>query len=793
MKKISMIASIALLFSGTANHAKIDLSEMNFSGAPTAVDSGSGGFGYGQQERGDGDRLFNALGIDPSIMKETVGTFWGTNTKISESNDPRMVQDGYKEDSDGNKGDPNYRQLTTAEISDKEANQKDRLVGAYFGEGSNNDVGLSKLKADIKALQDLHDITKNEKLKGRLNDLLHLTQDASSHFSSKVMNDKVNEAVAALQPSSGKSLSKSILEVRANMNDDPSNRVIHSNVLKQLEDIDKETMKFKRHSNDSLEDALEEAGKSLSSAETRLSRNGGNPQYKATVDLLNEVVAQLGLEFNEDKNSQLKEFEREQAVDAIVLEKIENHSHPSEALEAANAELLDLRGDLAKAKVARLKKSEISARENKVEQMEQIVGKLSTEVKAKEANERIVNKRVDDLLARYNGDSERALQDIKSKINPMGRPRSTNKVDLEIERELELRATNDRLVEEKRAGESLAVRGIVEGQLKSADNPIHALEVAEKKLSDLQENLQQLKAYRRPIREINEKNIEIGKQEQAITMLTVKAESARDENQRVERTVDALVRRNNSLAGKALEEAKNIATSSSGRSSHAFDTQVVTALGKRVKEEADYAKKNNPLDLAMANFRKANPSDYPKALEAVAAAVLGRAGVTLDRLSDAARQNIANVLQSTSSQLIVIMNDARMPDMVKQEKKQEVMKKMIFEVGSSASGISQENLASGNVQTIATEAAMNKLVDYLVPGGAGATSGGYNHDFGAAYVDPKEAAYLSLGVLPGASDREIRSAYIELSKKHHPDRNYGNPTATKKFQEVNEAYHLLVP
>lgn len=52
--------------------------------------------------------------------------------------------------------------------------------------------------------------------------------------------------------------------------------------------------------------------------------------------------------------------------------------------------------------------------------------------------------------------------------------------------------------------------------------------------------------------------------------------------------------------------------------------------------------------------------------------------------------------------------------------------------------------------------------------------------------------YRVLGVSPGATDDEIKSAYRALARKYHPD-NYSqdNPLAdlaTEKMQEINEAY-----
>jgi len=48
--------------------------------------------------------------------------------------------------------------------------------------------------------------------------------------------------------------------------------------------------------------------------------------------------------------------------------------------------------------------------------------------------------------------------------------------------------------------------------------------------------------------------------------------------------------------------------------------------------------------------------------------------------------------------------------------------------------------------------------------------------------------YKILGVNKNASDKEIKKAYRELSKKYHPD---VNPQGETKFKEVTEAYEIL--
>jgi curved DNA-binding protein len=51
--------------------------------------------------------------------------------------------------------------------------------------------------------------------------------------------------------------------------------------------------------------------------------------------------------------------------------------------------------------------------------------------------------------------------------------------------------------------------------------------------------------------------------------------------------------------------------------------------------------------------------------------------------------------------------------------------------------------------------------------------------------------YRSLGVNRNAGQDEIRSAFRNLARQHHPDANEGNKQAEEKFKEINEAYQVL--
>ena len=51
--------------------------------------------------------------------------------------------------------------------------------------------------------------------------------------------------------------------------------------------------------------------------------------------------------------------------------------------------------------------------------------------------------------------------------------------------------------------------------------------------------------------------------------------------------------------------------------------------------------------------------------------------------------------------------------------------------------------------------------------------------------------YDLLGVARGASEDEIRRAYLKLAHKYHPDKTGGDKTAEDKLKEINAAYDIL--
>ena len=55
----------------------------------------------------------------------------------------------------------------------------------------------------------------------------------------------------------------------------------------------------------------------------------------------------------------------------------------------------------------------------------------------------------------------------------------------------------------------------------------------------------------------------------------------------------------------------------------------------------------------------------------------------------------------------------------------------------------------------------------------------------------KESLYELLGIMPTASQSEIRTAFRKLAQKYHPDTGSVNPEHVELFKLITDAYHVL--
>jgi len=71
------------------------------------------------------------------------------------------------------------------------------------------------------------------------------------------------------------------------------------------------------------------------------------------------------------------------------------------------------------------------------------------------------------------------------------------------------------------------------------------------------------------------------------------------------------------------------------------------------------------------------------------------------------------------------------------------------------------------------------------------TWGEYNNLLCRGVSTKVRSFYDDLNVTPNATHGQIKTAYYNLSKTYHPDRNKGSEAAAKKFREITAAYEVL--
>ena len=61
----------------------------------------------------------------------------------------------------------------------------------------------------------------------------------------------------------------------------------------------------------------------------------------------------------------------------------------------------------------------------------------------------------------------------------------------------------------------------------------------------------------------------------------------------------------------------------------------------------------------------------------------------------------------------------------------------------------------------------------------------------SGYNSSRTTFYDDLEVEPNASTKQIKDAYIRLSKLYHPDVKPNDPEAAEKFHKINQAFETL--
>lgn len=303
---------------------------------------------------------------------------------------------------------------------------------------------------------------------------------------------------------------------------------------------------------------------------------------------------------------------------------------------------------------------------------------------------------------------------------------------------LKVEVAKEAVEEEKHQKELESIIKIVDSEISLAKGSARDAHVkVQEDLKGLEESLQRLKSFHNPSdkKNIKAKELEIRNMYRVVEHLHIKAKEEEEKESRQERKVDQmvdvlLVKYDSNLA-KAIAEAltkigsnkkesaqikiEALYTKIKGGKKLSEDERVVLQLDKKIKE----AKKTDPFNIAVDQLSRAKVVDVPLALEAVVAAMLGKAGLSIDKLDDTSRQSLADMLKETSGKLIQIMQNPSLPESRKQQEKQIVVKTMLNRVSilmaSGISGASEAALKTGNASTIITDIALNQLINKIAP------------------------------------------------------------------------------
>lgn len=720
-------------------------------------------------ESGDELRLLEYLGEDPIEYREILGA-----NRIGQLNSlARTVDALYNRKWSW----ADLLGKTKSQITTEKKNRAENAVKQY--KEKFRDKAFTVLNNDMQAFKEMIDNSRNPKFQDQLKFLLESANLAKAELLKKQIDEVYKDFKLSL---TGESIENALGRAEAVLRSakDNDSAQLYSEIVNKLKEIKQEVAILKRNK-DSITDALIAANNIASS------KNSSPVQ----VELYTEVIKAL----EKEEKAELTASETIIKINKRVDSFIDNYGDsPSNALEAAKSKLVDLKNELKQLSNQRISSDHSTYKDKKaeIEIEEAVIEILKDKVKIAKDEDIVVQKRIEDLITKNHGDVEKALKSIQDRLKLS---RVKNPIDVKIEKYLEDLLEDEKKLQEKLDAQDATTKGIVKAKFDAVkDNPVAIIKTIQMELDLAYVQLAALKEMRSPNkRDIKEVEDQINQDKASIEQLKKEVKLFEP---KVTKRLNDVVKQNKNDDKKALESLLpastgsttiwNWLTGSKGASidkslekiTNPVDREVAVRLAARLKEAQD----NDPVNIALARLNSASVLDIPSATEGVIAARLGQLGISMDNLDVKTRAQLAGHVSNTSRRLIVIMNSPLTTEQ-KQSEKRTAMQLMITEIGyllaAHVSGVDADALATGDLATIATSKLINTIVgptSSLVP---------MNYNFND--VDPQEEAYQTLGLYPGASQLEIRSAYIQLAKDNHPD--MGGDKA--KFQKINEAYALL--